>query len=50
MMARSEEYLMAALRKAQKDLITAKKRGSQDNIAYQRARIAELRKEMEGAE
>ena len=49
-MARSEEYLMAELRTAQKALITAKKRGGRDNITYQRARIAELRKEMEGAE
>lgn len=48
-MARSEDWLMAELRKAQKGLISAKKRGGKDSIAYQRARIADLRKEMETA-
>jgi len=48
-MARSEAYLVAELRKAQKALISAKKRGGQENIAFCRARITELQKEMEGA-
>ena len=48
-MARSEAYLMAELRKAQKALISAKRRGGKENIAACRAKIAELQKEMEGA-
>jgi hypothetical protein len=48
-MVRSEDYIMAELRKAQKALTAAKRRGGKENIAYQRARIAELRKEMETA-
>jgi hypothetical protein len=47
-MARSEHHIMAELRKAQKALISAKKRGGKENIAACRARIAELQKEMEG--
>jgi cell fate (sporulation/competence/biofilm development) regulator YmcA (YheA/YmcA/DUF963 family) len=47
---RSEDYIMAELRKAQKALISAKRRGGQDAIAACRARIAELQKEMESAE
>jgi hypothetical protein len=46
-MARSEHHIMAELRKAQKALISAKKRGGKENIAACRARIAELQKEME---
>ena len=49
LMARSEAYLMAELRKAQKALISAKRRGGKENIAACRAKIAELQKEMEGA-
>jgi hypothetical protein len=48
LMARSEDYIMVELRKAQKALIGAKKRGGKENIAACRARIAELQKEMEG--
>lgn len=48
-MARSADFLMKELRKAQKDLLTAKKRGNREGIAYQRARIAELQKELEVA-
>jgi hypothetical protein len=49
-MARPADFLMKELRKAQKDLICAKKRGNKESIAFQRARIAELQKEMESAE
>jgi hypothetical protein len=46
-MARSADYLSEELRKSQKQLTSAKKRGNTAHITYQRARIAELRKEME---
>lgn len=48
-MARSADFLMKELRKAQKDLLAAKKHGSRESIARQRARIAELQKELEAA-
>jgi hypothetical protein len=47
-MPRSEDYLMAELRKAQKAIIAAKIRGGTESIAFCRARIAELQKEMGG--
>jgi hypothetical protein len=50
MLARSRDYLMDELRKAQKQLLAAKKRKNSENERYLRARISELRKEMEGAE
>lgn len=50
MAARPRDFLMEELRKAQKQLLIAKKRKSTENTRYLRARIAELRKEMEGAE
>lgn len=49
-MARSRDFLMDELRKTEKKLVRAKKSGNKDTIAYCRASIAELRKEMESAE
>jgi len=41
---------MEELRKAQKQLLAAKKRRSTENERYLRTRISELRKEVESAE
>jgi hypothetical protein len=49
-MARPRDFLMEELRAAQKKLVRAKKSGNKDTIAYFRASIAELQKEMESAE
>lgn len=49
-MARSRDFLMDELRKTEKKLVRAKKSGNKDTVAYCRASIAELRKEMESAE
>jgi hypothetical protein len=48
-MARPAHVLMVELRQAQKDLIAAKKRGKKESTERQRARIAELQREMETA-
>jgi hypothetical protein len=50
MLARSRDYLMDELRKAQKQLLVAKKRKNSENERYLHIRISELRKEMESAE
>lgn len=50
MLTRSRDYLMDELRKAQKQLLAAKKHRNSESQRYLRARISELRKEMESAE
>jgi len=50
MQARPRDYLMEELRKAQKQLVIAKKRKSTENTRYLRARIAELQKEMDNCQ
>jgi hypothetical protein len=50
MIARSRDFLMEELRKAQKQLLLAKKRKNSENERYLCTRISELRKEMECAE
>jgi hypothetical protein len=50
MLARSRDFLMDELRKAQKQLLVAKKRKNSENGKYLRTRISDLRKEMESAE
>jgi hypothetical protein len=50
LMARSRDFLMAELRKAQKALASAKRRRNPEQIKYLRLRIADLQKEMERAE
>jgi hypothetical protein len=49
MLARSRDFLMGELRKAQKQLLAAKKRKNSENERYLRTRIPELRKEMASA-
>lgn len=46
MLSRPRDYLMSELRKAEKQLLSAKKRRNAENIKYLRARIAELQEEM----
>lgn len=48
-MAQPKDVIMQELRDAQKKLLAAKKRRNHGNIQYLRARIAELRREMEAA-
>jgi len=50
MQSRPRDYLMDELRKTEKKLVRAKKSGNKDTVAYCRASITELRKEMESAE
>jgi hypothetical protein len=49
-MARSRDFLMAELRKAQKALASAKRCRNPEKTKYMRLHITELQKEMEKAE